>query len=372
MKKKQIISLLVIVVILAVLVYLQFRSWQTFDWAKFRRYTSGVSLWHIAAAIGLIYLSYVLRAVRWAIFLEPTKHTTTRRLLAPQFIGFSALGLFGRAGEFVRPYLIARKEELTLESQLAVWTVERAFDLAAVLLLMFGFIVLTGGRVYHILTGAVHNGLLALAARAQHNAVVAAVAVIALASVVLLMRRITGDPKHKSHPLQHRWHAFKKGFNTIRSWRSFALVALVSVLTWFSIAMAYLQVLHSYPQSEHTVTLSSGEQLQVTTRPDQVKVEDVLLLMGGSMFGSVIQLPGGVGGSQLAVISVLSSSAFTVEPYNLTRELAVSCGIMLWLVSFMSVIPTGVIWARFERISFLKVSEESEQEEEQAEAGAEA
>ncbi len=84
----------------------------------------------------LIYLAYVLRAIRWAIFLKPTAPTSFRRLIAPQIIGFAALGLFGRAGEFARPYLIARKQKLTFTSQLAVWTVERFFDLGSVLVIM--------------------------------------------------------------------------------------------------------------------------------------------------------------------------------------------------------------------------------------------
>src|SRR6516165_4317324 len=159
MKKNHTRTIAIVVAILAVLVYLQFRSWRNFDWAQFWKYTAGVNLWHIAAAIGFIYLSYVLRAVRWTIFLQPTKRTSVRRLLAPQFIGFSALGLFGRAGEFVRPYLIARKEDLTLESQLAVWTVERAFDLGSVLLLMFLFLVLAGGRISHILLDSMQHGI---------------------------------------------------------------------------------------------------------------------------------------------------------------------------------------------------------------------
>ena len=100
MKKKQIFSLIVVAAILGALVYLQFRSWQSFDWAKFRQYTGGVSLWHIGAGVALIYLAYVLRAIRWAIFLKPTAPTSFRRLIAPQVIGFAALGLFGRAGEF--------------------------------------------------------------------------------------------------------------------------------------------------------------------------------------------------------------------------------------------------------------------------------
>jgi hypothetical protein len=32
---------------------------------------------------------------------------------------------------------------------------------------------------------------------------------------------------------------------------------------------------------------------------------------------------------------------------------------MLWLVTFMAVVPVGLIWARFEHLSLKQVSEES-------------
>ena len=73
----------------------------------------------------------MLRAVRWRIFLKPVRKTTTMRLLAPQFVGFAALALLGRAGEMIRPYIIAKKERLTFTSQIAVWGVERIFDMGA-------------------------------------------------------------------------------------------------------------------------------------------------------------------------------------------------------------------------------------------------
>ena len=81
--------------------------------------------------MALTYLAYVLRAVRWRIFLKPVRKTTTVRLLAPQFVGFAALALLGRAGEMIRPYIIAKKERLTFTSQVAVWGVERIFDMGA-------------------------------------------------------------------------------------------------------------------------------------------------------------------------------------------------------------------------------------------------
>ena len=361
MKKKQIISLIVVAAILGALVYLQFRSWKSFDWAKFRQYTGGVSLWHIGAGVALIYLAYVLRAIRWAIFLKPTAPTSFRRLIAPQVIGFAALGLFGRAGEFARPYLIARKERLTFTSQLAVWTVERFFDLGSVAVLMTAFLVLKGGMLAQVLIQGVRSGIHSAAHNAGHKLPLVIVGAMVLAILFLLLKKASG---RVALMLRSRLQSFKEGFNTIHDTKAFVQLVAVSLAMWLMIAGAYIQVLHSYPQIPVTV---HGE--THVARMNTMKLEDVLLVMGSSMLGSVVQLPGGVGGSQLAVIGVLQSNLFSQEPYNITRELAVSCGIMLWLVTFMSVIPAGILMARYEKISFLRLSEESSQEEEEVEEG---
>ena len=57
-------------------------------------------------------------------------------LVSPTVIGFTGLALLGRAGEFIRPYLIARRTDLSFSSQLAVWAVERIFDVGAFTVLM--------------------------------------------------------------------------------------------------------------------------------------------------------------------------------------------------------------------------------------------
>ena len=362
MKKKQLVSLLVITAILAVLVYLQFRSWRAFDWAKFRQYTGGVSLLHIGAGIGLIYLGYLLRATRWMIFLRPTAPTRVRRLLAPQIIGFAALGLFGRAGEFARPYLIARKEKLTFTSQLAVWTVERFFDLGSVFVLMVVFLVLKGGTLAQVLMQALRHGAASALASAGHKLPMMLAAAVVLGLLLLAVWKASG---RAAAAVRAKLIAFKEGFNTIHDFGSLVQLVVCSLVMWLMIAGAYIEVLHSYPQVPVT---SAADGAQHTARMNAMKLQDVLLVMGSSMLGSVVQLPGGVGGSQLAVIGVLQSDLFSHEPYNISRELAVSCGIMLWLVTFMSVIPAGILLARFEKISFLRLTEESAHEEEEAEA----
>ena len=99
MDKKRLVITAVVILILGALVYLQFRAWQTFDWAKFLSQTSRVNKLHIFHGIALIYIAYALRAVRWKIFLRPVRpETTSMQLVPPTIVGFTGLALLGRPG----------------------------------------------------------------------------------------------------------------------------------------------------------------------------------------------------------------------------------------------------------------------------------
>ena len=79
-----------------------------------------------------------------------------------------------------------------------------------------------------------------------------------------------------------------------------------------------------------------------------------VVLMGSSMVGSMLQLPAVGGGSQLAAISMLHSG------FGIEQELAVSCGMLIWAITFMAVIPTGLALARREHLSIRAVAEAEE------------
>src|SRR5712671_4635726 len=141
MNNKKYVVYAVVFVVLATLVYLQFRTWQHFDWARLFQY--GLNWRDILAGIAYIYIAYFLRAVRWKIFLRPVrKDTSIFGLVPPTMIGFTGLALLGRAGELIRPYLIARRLNLPFASQVAVWAVERIFDVGGFTLLLVAAIFL--------------------------------------------------------------------------------------------------------------------------------------------------------------------------------------------------------------------------------------
>ena len=131
------------------------------------------------------------------------------------------------------------------------------------------------------------------------------------------------------------------GLNTIHGPWSLLWLSLLSVAVWYVTALAYQEVTHSYGVDAL-----------------EIPVSQLLILMGASMAGSMLQLPAVGGGSQMATIATLSS-VFDVPP-----ELAASCGILLWLVTFAAVVPVGLVLAHHERLSLRKLSEESHRSEE--------
>ena len=80
-----------------------------------------------------------------AEFLGDALESLRGRAVGDQF-SCTAIILFGRAGELVRPYLISVKEKVTFSSQLAAWVIERICDLLAALLI-FGLRAGLGGTV---------------------------------------------------------------------------------------------------------------------------------------------------------------------------------------------------------------------------------
>lgn len=342
MHNKRALITAIIVALLGLLIYSQYREWRNFDWPTFWAQTHHIRGIHILHGIALIYLHYGLRALRWKIFLKPLKKTSWLGLVPPTVIGFTGLALLGRPGEFIRPYLIARREGLSLSSQIAVWTVERIFDLGAFTVLMVAAIF-------------VSKGLRELSFYAKFRdagfVLMGGVAALALVAFIVAKNgnRLADWAEAKIGTIRAtlgkkvatKIREFSLGLNTIEGPWALVQLSAVSVAMWYLIALAYREVTHAYavPALQH------------------LTISKVLLLMGSSMVGSMVQLPAVGGGSQVATISALRAI------FDVPKELAVSCGMLLWLVTFMSVVPLGLALAHRAHLSLRQLSKESAQAE---------
>ena len=90
----------------------------------------------IAAAVGVTFVTYSLRAIRWRLLLLPLGPVRWTTAFRTTVIGFAMIFLLpGRVGEILRPYLLARHEGLKAPSTFATVIVERLLDIVTVLLL---------------------------------------------------------------------------------------------------------------------------------------------------------------------------------------------------------------------------------------------
>lgn len=294
-----------------------------FDWslaaASFVRLRWG---W-LALSLVPIAGTYVIRALRWAVFLKPLKPSPSLLgLLSATVIGFTAITLFGRAGDFVRPYLISVKEKVPVTSQLAAWVLERIFDLLmASLLLAFAlarvqswgaelgpklaWVLAFGGRFVGFSCLAVLLLLVSMRHFAEpvRRRLVAAIRFLPEPQFLKIERLIT---------------AFVQGVESTRSDGALLLVLAYSVLEWALIAACYWCLARSFAGSVDLAFVN------------------ILILMGFVSFGGIVQIPGVGGGTQMAAVLVLT------ELFGVRLELATAFALLIWILSFVVIVPVGL------------------------------
>lgn len=337
MKSRKGVAVAAVLILLAVVVYAN-RGRIHFDWAAFAVQVRTISWLHIGIGIALIYTTYILRAQRWAVFIAQSKKVKATELLGPQLIGFTAVALFGRLADLTRPYLVARRIDLPVASQVAVYTIERMFDLGAAAIIFSGALVFAPRDLPHHEV-FVRTGLFSLAGTAV-IAIFAVVVRVAGETVARVVRTTLGRlsaPAGES--AAEKILGFRSGLNAIGSAADFLLAALISLAMWGLIGEAYVQTAHAFVGTPQLADLSYSR---------------TMLLMGASIGGSLLQLPI-IGWFTQIAVTATAMHAFYDAPF----EAATACGALLLLVTFLSIIPAGLIFARVERVGLRSVASES-------------
>lgn len=340
MKKRQWIVYLAVAVVLAALVLWAFGH-AHFQWSVFRDQIRHLNWALIVLGVAMIYLGFILRALRWALLMRPQKHVGAFALLGSQVIGFTGVGLFGRLADLLRPYLVARRTQVTLASQVAVYTVERMFDLGSVAFIFAAALLLAPDRAALPHHEALEHAALAALLVAFALGCFAIVVRVAGKAVARMVRSLLGTLSSKlGEAMAEKILAFRDGLSAIDSTNGLLMISLISLLMWGMIVIAYLATMHAFVLSP---VLSS------------ISVARVLVLMAVSMAGSLVYLPVVGWFTQIALLAAAMTGLFKVP-----AEGALGCSTMLLFVTSLAVIPLGLLWAHFDRISLKKVSEESE------------
>ena len=344
MKKNQLIlGLVVLVALVALVAYEQHQH--PFDWGMFVEQFGRADWQKIGIAAGCIYLAYAFRSVRWSWLIRHNKKVHLLSLVGTQVIGFTAVALIGRIADLVRPYLVAKKTGLPLSTQIAVYIVERLFDAGSMALLFFSAILLSPkGTLPHPETFEKFGrwGLIATLAGALFLVMVR----LAGETVATFFEKTLGlISKNLGLAVANKVRTFRVGLDTLRSFSDFAFTLGISLVMWGLITVSYFEGTRAFVPS---------------TQQESVSLAKCMVLMVSSGAASVIQLP--VIGWFTQIFAVQK----TLEPlFGMAQETATACAATLLLVTFLSIVPVGLIWAQFEHVSLRKIAQESEHEAEE-------
>ena len=349
-------------VVLAALVVLVLWGWHRihFDFGAFWAQFVQADWRRIAVALACIYAGYVFRSVRWALLLRHHQRVPVFSLTGTQVIGFTGVALIGRVADLVRPYLVSRRTGLPLTSQIAVYIVERLFDMGSIAL-VFSIAVLRLPEA-EVIRASSRSGL--LTSMSAHAPLLAAtiaryggLILTLLGALFLVAIRLSGEvvasffervfglvSKKVGQAFGAKIRTFRTGLDTIRSFSDFAATASLSLLMWGLITTAYVEIIHAFPASPELANISFSK---------------CVLLMVVSGGASIIQLPVLGWFSQIGIVAAAIAGFFGVP-----LEPATACAATLLLITFLSIVPVGLVWARFEHVSLRKIAEESGRQEE--------
>ena len=320
------VFVLLLLVLLGALVY-RFRGairLEGFRWQLLGESLRHARLSFLILSIAIIYLCYAIRSLRWMRLSHYLGPTTFLHVYGATLEGFAAVFLLGRAGEPVRPLLIARKNRLPISGSFGIYVFERVLDISATAVIAGVALV-----VLPIATLADEDAAPFLAAARAAGIAIFAGLFVLIAFLVYFRLHGAGALASRleswhSHP---GWRAhfaglivgFSEGLQAIRTWADLIAAIGYSALHWFLVLLVYVLIPHSFGGAFNAIDLSGA-----------------MVLLAVTMVGSTAQLPGVGGGTQLASFLV-----FTVI-FGVEKEPAAAAAIVLWLITFAASCLAGL------------------------------
>jgi uncharacterized protein (TIRG00374 family) len=262
-------------------------------------------------------------------------------------VGYMANMLPARAGEFVRAYLLSRKEHISFSSSFATIFIERLFDLIVLLLLIVWVLLFmpealvpkNQGAEYQIIDKVKIFGAISFL-----------LCIFILFFSAFLQFKNAWAMKIVGifiKPFPHKWkdkiiglvNSFTEGLNIIRDRKGFMATILLSFLIWATFTVFY------YP-----LYLAFGIEAELPAIASMM-----VLCLTVAIFITLVPTPGFLGSYHLACVVALHGI------YGIQKAVALSYGIVAWLIAMGLTVVIGSILAIKEHVSLGEFAGKTEQ-----------
>jgi len=263
--------------------------------------------WWIAPGVAVYFVGLWVRSWRWHYTLRHFKVIPIARLFPLICIGYFGNNVYPfRAGEFIRSYVLKRKEEIPISSSLATVIIERVFD--GLVMLLFVFFALPFVPALPV---------------AYRNSVISLTVILLAATVFFVWMAVQPDrmtlvytwladrllPTRLRHRTDDFYRRFMAGLHSLSRPTDVLMIFGTSIVIWLMETVKYWFVMHAFNFQVSFV---------------------VLMLMNGlvNLATTLPSAPGYVGTFDLPGINVLKS--FGVDQ-NLAAGYTFTLHVALWL-----------------------------------------
>ena len=296
------------------------------DFNKTKEALRTANYMYLPLAVALSLVTNIFRTYRWKYVINPIKKISTQSLFSGVAIGYMANNLLpARLGEFVRAYIMGKKEGISKSSTLATIVLERIFDGLA-LLFFLGIISLLFSLPLWIKQAGIAAGAFFLFLFAF-----LILLMMKKAQGIQLVKRFLGLFSSKlANEAGRLLNLFLTGLVVINHKRNLLIVFLFSIIVWLVEAMTY-----------YIISVSFGINL-----PVYVSLLVVVIVNIGILIPSA---PGYIGAFEFFCISSLA--IFSVE-----QSVALSFAIVLHAVLFIPITAIGIFYFWKENLNFAEIT----------------
>ncbi|MBX3044744.1 MAG: flippase-like domain-containing protein [Candidatus Kapabacteria bacterium] len=214
-------------------------------------------LW-VFLSLPIIIASHYVRALRWRTILKPIMNPgSTINLFSAVMVGYFFNSIYPRLGEFVRPYVYAKRENVSKSSVFATIVVERVIDVFTLGFLFAIAFIIARDKIANMLPGVDPQKILMFS-----------VFVLFILFFSFYPPFINFALKFIVKPFSTKIHdrildifaKFRLGFSVIKNPRSYIRLIAESLLIWLCYALPMYLMFFCFPFSQ-TIDVSIGDAL---------------------------------------------------------------------------------------------------------------
>ncbi len=330
---KQTIRITVAVVFLIISVYYTVKD---IDFAKLWDYIINANYWWVILSMPVMVLSHWVRAYRWRTMLQPVKkNTKVWDLFSAVMSGYAINNVIPRGGEFVRPYIIARREKISFTSTFATIVVERFLDVLILLIMLAG--------VWFTFRDQIKEALPTLQAEKLLVPVLIFLGVLILSFWPRLVRIVL---KYTIKPLSAKFYAkiselfekFAKGMSIVRTPSQYFRLTLESLTIWllYTIPMWLMFFSFGFQQAPYNLGFEDA----------------VLLIVISGIAFTISPTPGAIGIFHFFIQNTI------VKLYGINPEAALAYATVTHTVGYLIQVGIGGIFLIRENIKKIPKEED--------------